>query len=121
MGINDYTIKWVDDWQLLYSPIYYLGLVELETLQAYIENNFDNRFIGPSKSPIRALIFFDKKPDKSLRLCIDYWSLNNLTIKNWYLLPLVGKSLDQLGRAWRFIQFDLTHQYLSLNEDLRIK
>ena len=47
-------------------------------------------------------MLFDKKPDGSLRLCVNYQGLNNLTIKNQYLLPLINKSLDQLGRAKRF-------------------
>ncbi len=94
--INDYAIELVDDWQSAYSPIYILGLVELEILKAYIVNNLANGFIRPSKSTARAFIFFDKKPDSSLRLCINYWGLNNLIIKNWYPLSLVGESLNWL-------------------------
>ncbi len=76
--------------------------MELETLKAYINNNLTSGFIWPSKSPAGAPILFDKKPDGSLRLYVDYQGLNNLTIKDWYLLPLVGESLDRLGRARRF-------------------
>ena len=100
--INEYTIKLVDDWQSLYGPIYSLGLVELEILKAYIENNMANGFIMPSKSPVKALIFFDKKPDGSLRLYMDYQGLNNLTIKNRYLLSLIGELLDWLSQVWQF-------------------
>ncbi len=111
IGINDYAIELVDDWQPPYDPIYSLGPVELETLKAYIKNNLANGFIKPSKSPTGAPIFFDKKPDNNLRLWVDYRGLNNLTLKNSYPLPLVGESLDQLGRAWYFIQLDLTNAY----------
>ncbi len=97
MRINDHAIELVDDRQPLYSPIYSLGPVELEILKAYIKNNLVNSFIRPSKSPIGAPILFDKKLDKSLRLCLDYWRLNNLRIENWYLLPLVRESLNQLS------------------------
>ncbi len=62
-GINNDTIELVDDWQLLYDPIYSPELVELEILKAYIKNNLTNGFIRPSKSPARATIFFDNKPD----------------------------------------------------------
>ncbi len=88
-GINDHAIEFVDDWKPLYGPIYSLGPVELEILKAYIKNNLSNGFIRPSKFPARAPILFDKKPDGSLRLCVDYQSLNNLTIKNRYPLPFV--------------------------------
>ncbi len=110
-GINDYAIKLVNDWQALYGPIYSLGSVELKTLKAYMENNLASGFIRPSKPPVGTPILFDKKPDGSLRLCMDYRDLNNLTIKNRYPLPLVGESLDRLGRAQRFTQLNLTNAY----------
>ncbi len=95
--------------QPLYGPIYSLGPVELETLKAYIENNLASDFIRPSKSPARAPILFDKKPNGSLRLCVDYRALNNLIIKNRYPLPLVRESLDRLGLAQCFTHLDLTN------------
>ena len=42
---------------------------------------------------------------------MDYRVLNNNTIKNRYPLPLIGESLDRLGRARRFTQLDLTNAY----------
>ena len=80
-------------------------------MKTYIETNLKNGFIRPSKFPAGAPILFDKKPDGSFRLCVDYRGLNNLTIKNQYPLPLVGESLDRLGRARRFTQLDLTSAY----------
>ena len=56
--------------------------MKLETLKTYIENNLASNFIKPSKSFVRAFIFFDKKLDRNLKLCKNYWGLNNLTIKN---------------------------------------
>ncbi len=94
--INNHAIELVDDWQPLYGPTYSLGSVERETLKAYIKNNLINNFIRPIKFLARASILFDKKPDGSMRLCMGYQGLNNLTIKNRYLLLLVEKSLDWL-------------------------
>lgn len=68
--INNYIIKFLYDWQPPHNPIYNLGSVKLETLKTYIENNLANIFIRHSKSLVRITIFFDKKPDKSLQLCI---------------------------------------------------
>ena len=110
-GINEHAIELVEGKQPPYGPIYSLGPVELETLKAYIETHLKTGFIRPSKSPAGAPILFDKKPDGSLRLCVDYRGLNNLTIKNRYPLPLIGESLDRLGRAKRFTQLDLTSAY----------
>ena len=110
-GINEHAIELVEGKQPPYGPIYSLGPVELETLKAYIETHLKTGFIRPSKSPADAPILFDKKPDGSLRLCVDYQGLNNLIIKNPYPLPLIGKSLDRLGYAKRFTQLDLTSAY----------
>ncbi len=94
IGNHNHAIELVGDWKPPYGPINSLGPVELKTLKAYIENNLANNFIRASKSPARALILFNQKPDSSLRLCVDYWGLNNLTIKNRYSLHLVGKLID---------------------------
>ncbi len=110
-GINNHAIELVDDKQPLYSPIYSLGPMKLETLKVYIKNNLASEFIRPSKSPAGAAILFDKKLDGSLRLFVDDRSLNNLTIKNRYPLLLVGESLDWLGWARRFTQLNLTNAY----------
>ena len=92
--MNEHAIKLEKSKQLLFEPIYSLGPVELETLKIYIKTNLTNGFIRPSKSPTGALIFFDRKPHRSLCLCVDYRGLNNIIIKNRYLLPLLRESLD---------------------------
>ena len=104
-GISNHAIKLVDNRQPPYGFIYSLGPIELESLKIYIKNNLVNGFIRPSKSSTRASILFDNKLDANLRLCLDYQYLNNLIMKNWYLLPLIRESLDQLD------QLDLTNAY----------
>ena len=120
-GINNHAIKLVDSQQPLHRLIHRLELVELETLKAYIETNLADRFIRPSKSLVGAPILFDRKSDGSLQLCVDYQGLNNLTIKNGYLLPLIEESLDRLGRAKRFTQLDLTNVYYQMRISEGIK
>ena len=110
-NLNEHAIKLEGKKQPLYGPIYSLGPVELEILKAYIETHLKTGFIRPFKSPASTPILFNKKPDGSLCLYVDYWGLNNLIIKNRYPLPLIGESLDRLGRAKRFTQLDLTSAY----------
>ena len=81
-GINENAIELIKGKKLSYGPIYSLGSMELETLKTYIKTYLKTGFIRPSKSPTGASIFFDKKPDGSFCLCVDYPGLNNLTIKN---------------------------------------
>ena len=46
-----------------------------------------NGIIEPSVSPWASPVMLDTKADKTLRLCIDYRSLNIATIKDSYPLP----------------------------------
>ena len=116
-GINEYTIKLQKDKQPLYGPIYSLGPVELETLKTYIMTYLANSFIRPSKSLAQTLTLFVQKPDGSLRLCVNYQGLNNLTIKKQYPLHLIEEFLDWLSLAKHYIQQDLT----SASHQMRIK
>ena len=81
-SINEHAIKLKEGKQPPYGPIYSLEPVELETLKTYIKTYLKTGFIQPSKSFAGIHILFDKKSDNSLQLCIDYWNLNHLTIKN---------------------------------------
>ena len=118
-GMNEHAIELEEGKEPLFGPIYILGPVELETFKIYIEINLANGFICLSKSPAGAPILFNRKSDGSLRLCVDYRGLNNITIKNRYPLHLIGESLDRLDRAKRFIQLDLTNAYhrMRIHED----
>ena len=61
--------------------------VELQELKVQIQELLGKGFIRPSTSPWGASILFEKKKDKTLRLCLDYRQLNKVTIKNRYPLP----------------------------------
>ena len=101
-GVNKHAIELEKDKQSSYRSIYSLGPIELKTPKTYVETNLANSFIQLSKSPPGALIFFVQKLNSNLRLCVNYWGLNNLTINNRCLLPPIGKSLDWLKQAKQF-------------------
>ena len=46
--------------------------VELQELRVQLQELLDKGFIRPSTSPWGAPVLFEKKKDKTLRLCIDY-------------------------------------------------
>ena len=52
--------------------------------------------IHSSKDPFGAPVLFQKKQDGSLRLCVDYWVLNKVIVKNKYLILLIMDLFDQL-------------------------
>ena len=111
IGANEHVIKLEEGKQLPYGGMYSLEPVELEIFKTYIKTNLANGFIWTSKSLAGAPILFVCKPNDSFCLYVNYQGLNNLVIKNWYPLLLIGKSLDWLNRAKQFTQLDLTSAY----------
>jgi hypothetical protein len=59
---------------------------ELSELKVQLNELLDKLYIRPSSSPWGYPALFVKKKDQSLRLCIDYRSLNAVTVKNKYPL-----------------------------------
>nr|GEW78802.1 putative reverse transcriptase domain-containing protein [Tanacetum cinerariifolium] len=57
---------------------------EMQELSDQLQELPDRGFIRLSTSPWGAPILFVKKKGRSFRMCIDYWELNNLTVKNRY-------------------------------------
>ena len=62
-------------------------------------------------------MLFVKKKDRTLRLCVDYRKLNEMTMKNKYPLPRIDDLFDQLKGASVFSKIDLRSSY----HQLRIK
>ncbi|KAL0194547.1 hypothetical protein M9458_008119 [Cirrhinus mrigala] len=91
--------------------VYPLSQPETQCMQQYIEEELSKGFIRPSTSPASAGFFFVKKKDGSLRPCIDYRALNEITIKFRYPLPLVPSALEQLRAARIFTKLDLKCAY----------
>jgi hypothetical protein len=75
-------------------PIYNLSYKELKILREYLNSLMEKGWIWPSKSLAGVLILFILKPNRTIRLCVDYCGLNKVIIKNRYLLLLVSKMLD---------------------------
>jgi hypothetical protein len=57
---------------------------ELAELKLQIAELQQKGYIRPSSSPWGAPVLFVTKKDGSMRMCIDYRSLNEVTIKNKY-------------------------------------
>ncbi|KAL0150648.1 hypothetical protein M9458_054065, partial [Cirrhinus mrigala] len=91
--------------------VFPLSQPETESMKQYIEEELAKGFIRPSTSPASAGFFFVKKKDGSLRPCIDYRSLNDITVKYRYPLPLVPSALEQLRSAKYFTKLDLRSVY----------
>ena len=79
--------------------------------------------IEPSDSPWASPVVLVRKKDGSLRYCIDYRKLNDITIKDSYPLPRIDESLDSLSKTKYFSTLDLASGYwqIGLDEDAKKK
>jgi hypothetical protein len=94
-----------------YSLLYHYSAVKLKEVKRYITENLDKGFIDTSQAPFASPILFVKKKDGSLRFCIDYRKLNNLTCKDRYLLPLISETLARIARAKIFTKLDIRQAF----------
>ncbi|KAG1956972.1 retrotransposable element [Pimephales promelas] len=93
------------------GKLYSLSIPEREAMEKYISDSLASGFIQPSSSPAGAGFFFVGKKDGSLRPCIDYRGLNNITVKNSYPLPLMSSAFERLQGASIFTKLDLRNAY----------
>jgi hypothetical protein len=87
---------------------------ELVELKKQIAKLQSKGFICPSSSPWGAPVLFVEKKDGTQRMCVDYRSLNEVTIKNKYPLPRTEDLFDQMKGASVFSKIDLRSGYHQL-------
>jgi len=97
--------------------IYPLSKNEREEVQNFVEDQLRKGYIRPLKSPQTSLVFFVGKKDGSKQMVIDYHNLNDQTVKNNYLLPLITDLIDNMGSKKVFTKMDLRWEF----NNVRIK
>jgi transposase InsO family protein len=102
---------------LRYSPLYKMSAEELEVVKEYITENLSKGFIEPSQAPFAAPVLFVKKPNGSLRFCIDFRVLNSLTRKDRYPLPLIDETLARIANARIFTKLDIRQAFHRIRMD----
>jgi hypothetical protein len=86
-------------------------LVEPAELKIRWQEFLDKGYIHPSSPLWGCRALFMKKKDNALHLCVDFQSLNAVTIKNKYPLPQIDLLFDQLAGAQVFFKIDLHSGY----------
>jgi hypothetical protein len=93
---------------------YRMPMNELVELKKQIAELQAKRLIFLSSSPWGAPVLFMEKNDGTQRMCVDYHSLNEVTIKNKYPLPQIEDLFDQIKGAIVFSKIDLRPRYHQL-------
>lgn len=92
------------------SCLYNLSWPEQQVMETYIRDSLAAGNIWQSSSPVGAGFFLGKK-DVSIRPCIDFRGLNEITVKNTYPLPLINAAFNPLHEATIFTKVDLRNAY----------
>ena len=85
--------------------------MELKILREKLDKDLKKGYIRPSTSLAGFPILFVLKKNGLLRMCVDYRKLNDITVKNRYLLPNITELRDRLSRAKIFTAMDLRDGY----------
>jgi hypothetical protein len=111
----DREVEFVIDLLLGTAPIpkrsYKMSVEELKELKKQLTELQEARYIRLSSSPWGAPVLFVQKKDGSQRMCVDYRSLNDVTVKNKYPLPRIEDLFDQMRGARVFSKIDLRSGY----------
>jgi hypothetical protein len=91
-----------------------MAAIKLAKLKKQLNELEQKGYVKPSSSPWGAPVLFVKKKDGSMRLCVDYRALNEVTIKNKYPLPRIDDLFDQLKGAKYCSKIDLRSGYYQL-------
>ena len=65
-------------------------------LREYLEKNLVKSFVRESTLLIKHAVFFVLKKNDNNRLCIDYYKINDITIKNRYPISNAKKLQDRI-------------------------
>ncbi len=94
--------------------LYRLSPRELKEMNKQVKELLRKGLIQKSESPFGAPIVFAKKSDGSLRMCIDYRALNQITKLNRYPIPNISELFDIIGKAKVFTKLDLKSGYYQI-------
>jgi hypothetical protein len=104
---NEFSIELLPGTAPISKRSYRMDVKDLAELNKQIDELSSKGFIRPSSSPWGAPTLFVDKKDGSRRMCVDYQSLNEVTIKNKYPLPRIEDLFDEMRGAKVFSKIDL--------------
>jgi hypothetical protein len=84
-----------------------MSVEELKGLKKQLTELQEAGYIRSGSSPWGASDLCVQKKDGSQRMCVDYRSLNDVTVKNKYPLPRIEDLFDQMRGARVFSNIDL--------------
>lgn len=96
-----------------------LSYYEKERVREMLDDMLQKKIIRPSNSEYSSPIVLVRKKNDNIRMCIDYRSLNKITLKDNYPIPLIDDMLDRLANKTIFSLLDLKSAFyhVHVNEE----
>ncbi|KAJ7961036.1 Ty3/gypsy retrotransposon protein [Quillaja saponaria] len=101
----------LDETQAVRIRPYRYPIIQKDEIEKQIGEMLQAGVIRNSTSSLSSPIVMVRKKDGSWRLCVDYRQLNQLTIKDKFLILLVEELLDELHGVACFTKLDLRSGY----------
>ena len=108
--LAEYKIETSQAKPVLQSP-YRLPHEYRDMMKGEFRSMQENGIMEPSTSEWAALIVLVGKKDGSLRFCVDYRKLNDVSDADAYPMPRIDELIDRLGKARYICTLDLTRGY----------
>lgn len=100
----DFGIDLLQNTKTISIPPYHMAPTDLKELKLQLRDLLDKGFIHPTISPWGSPFLLFKKKDGSLKMCIDYFQLNKVIMKNKYPLLRFNNLFDKLQGEATFLK-----------------
>jgi hypothetical protein len=110
----EFVIELVPGTAPIFKRPYRMATNQIAELKEQLQVLLDKGYIRPSASPCGAPVIFVPKKDGTQRRCVDYHSLNEVTINNKYPLLRIDDLFYQQKGACIFSKIDLRSGYHQL-------
>ena len=96
------------------SPLRAMFEPKLQFVKKFVEEHLKKGFIEASSALCLSPIMLAVKPGGGVWFCVDFRRLNELTVKDAYLIPLIEETLAQLKNAKVFTKIDIRQAFHKL-------
>ncbi len=119
MGRTDLVTHTIDPGENrpIHLPPRHLPITKQDVEQAEVQKMLDQGVIEPCQSRWASPVVLVTKKDGSIRFCVDYHKLNDVTHKDAYPLPRIDDTLDTLWGSQYFSTLNLYSGYWQVKMD----